>query len=220
MSAASDVVAVPGYVPPFDRDAVARMYRRSVEKPDAFWTEQARCVDWRVPFTKVRDIDIGPDAVSIRWFADGTLNACHNCVDRHIETRGDQVAILWEGDEPGLTERITYRELHDAVCRLANGLRTLGIGKGDRVAIYLPMIPEAAISMLACARLGAVHSVVFGGFSADALAGRIRDCGARVVITANEGVRGGRTVPLKRNVDEALENCPSVDKCIVVGPRR
>ncbi|WP_438620863.1 acetate--CoA ligase [Neoaquamicrobium sediminum] len=217
MSATLDVVSVPGYVPSFDMDAFTQMYRHSIEEPDAFWAKQALCVDWQVPFTRVRNIDIGPDIVSIKWFADGTLNACHNCVDRHVDARGDQVAILWEGDEPGLAERITYRELHGAVCRLANGLRSLGIGKGDRVAIYLPMIPEAAISMLACARLGAVHSVVFGGFSAEALAGRIRDCGARVVVTANEGVRGGRTIPLKHNMDKALESCPFVEKCIVVG---
>ncbi|MGI6855973.1 acetate--CoA ligase [Mesorhizobium sp. 1B3] len=217
MNVTPDIITVPGYAPAYNRATYDQIYRRSVEEWEVFWADQAQCLDWRKPFTKIRDIQIGPDTVSIRWFWDGVLNASFNCIDRHLATRGEQVAILWEGDEPGLCERITYKELHAAVCRLANGLRSLGIGKGDRVAIYLPMIPEAAIAMLACARIGAIHSVVFGGFSADALAGRIKDCGARLVITANEGVRGGRKVPLKDNVDDALKSCPSVEKCIVVG---
>jgi acetyl-CoA synthetase len=217
MSAQPDRIAVAGYEAPHDGAAWEDMYRRSIEAPEAFWREQARSLDWKVPFTKVRNVEIGADTVSIRWFEDGVLNASVNCLDRHLADRGEQVAILWEGDEPDLCEKITFRELHAAVCRLANGLRSLGIGKGDRVAVYLPMIPEAAIAMLACARIGAIHSVVFAGFSADALAGRIQDCGARLVITANEGLRGGRRIPLKRSVDEALKSCPGVERCIVVG---
>jgi acetyl-CoA synthetase len=217
MGAASDHITTAGYDAPYDRATYDAMYRRSIGDPEAFWTDQAKSIDWQTPFTKVRDVAVGSRAVSIRWFADGILNASFNCLDRHLAIRGDRIAILWEGDEPGLCEKITYRDLYEAVCRLANGLRSLGIGKGDRVVVYLPMIPEAAMAMLACARIGAIHSVVFGGFSADALAGRIKDCGARLVITANEGVRSGKIVPLKRNVDEALASCPSVEKCIVVG---
>jgi acetyl-CoA synthetase len=165
----------------------------------------------------VKNTSFGPGDVSIRWFEDGVLNAAYNCIDRHLELRGDQVAIIWEGDDPSESRKITYRELHDEVCRFANVLRNRGVGKGDRVTIYLPMVPEAAYAILACARLGAIHSVVFGGFSPDSLAGRIEDCGSRMIITADEGLRGGRKVPLKVNVDAAIERVPGgVDHVVVV----
>ncbi len=191
------------------------MYQRSVDDPDGFWGAEAKRIDWITPFTKVKNTRYKPD-VSIKWFEDGALNIAANCVDRHLATRGDQVAILWEGDDPNESKAITYRELHHEVCRFANVLKKLGVQKGDRVTIYLPMIPEAAYSMLACARIGAVHSVVFGGFSADSLAGRILDCGSKLVITADEGLRGGRKVPLKKNTDDALAKSAGDEKVIVV----
>ncbi len=183
-----------------------QMYRRSVDDNEGFWAEQAQRIDWIKPFTKIKDVSFAKDDLHIRWFEDGTLNACYNCVDRHLETKGDDVAIIWEGDDPAVDLSITYRELHERVCRFANVLKTLGAGKGDRITIYLPMIPEAAVAILACARIGAVHSVVFGGFSPDALAGRIHDCESNIVITADQGVRGAKAVPLKDNVDRAAEN--------------
>ena len=192
------------------------MYQRSITEPDAFWTEQAQRIDWMVPFTRVKDTSFHYPDIFIKWFEDGVLNVSANCIDRHLQTRGDQVAIIWEGDEPGTEEHITYRKLHERVCRCANVLKSLGVRKGDRVTIYLPMIPQAAYAMLACARIGAVHSVVFAGFSPDSLSGRINDCDSRIVITADEGRRGGRTVPLKQNVDEALRNAPGVEKVLVV----
>jgi acetyl-CoA synthetase len=192
-----------------------RLYERSLAEPDRFWAEQAQRLDWIKPFTKVRSGSFEGD-VRIAWYEDGTLNACYNCVDRHLARRAEQTAILWEGDEPGEDRRITYRELHQAVCRFANVLKARGVRKGDRVTIYLPMIPEIAVAMLACARIGAIHSVVFGGFSPDSLVGRIRDCRSTVLITADEGRRGGRTVPLKRNADAALAQCPEVRDVIVV----
>ena len=181
------------------------MYRRSIEDPVAFWGEQGKRLDWIKPYTIVKDASFGPGGVSIRWYEDGTLNACANCVDRHLETRGDQTAIIWEGDDPKEDAAITYRELHEQVSKFGNVLKNLGVKKGDRVTIYMPMIPEAAYAMLACARIGAVHSVVFGGFSPDSLAGRIEDCRSNFVITADEGIRGGRTIPLKANTDEAIK---------------
>jgi len=186
-----------------DNDAYLAMAQRAADDPEGFWSDQAARLDWIKPFTKVKDVSWAADDLHIRWFEDGVLNACYNCVDRHLETRGDQAAILWEGDDPTRDETITYRQLHVRVCRMANVLKDLGVEKGDRVTLYMPMIPEAAIAMLACARIGAVHSVVFGGFSPDALAGRIIDCQSKLVITADEGVRGGRKVPLKANVDAA-----------------
>jgi acetyl-CoA synthetase len=191
------------------------MYQRSVDDPDGFWREHAGRIDWIRPFTKVKNTSFN-EPVSIKWFEDGTLNVSANCVDRHLAARGDQVAILWEGDDPNVSKKVTYRELHAEVCRFANVLKSLGAKKGDRVTIYLPMIPEAAYAMLACARIGAIHSVVFGGFSPDSLAGRINDCESRLVITADEGRRGGRIVPLKRNVDEALTSARGVDKVLVI----
>ena len=192
------------------------LYRRSLEDPDGFWAEQAQILDWITPFTEVRDVSFARDDVRIRWFADGVLNACANCLDRHLPHHADRTAVLWEGDGPADQKTLTYAELHREVCRFANVLKTLGVRKGDRVTIYLPMIPEIAVAALACARIGAVHSVVFGGFSPESIANRIRDCDSRLVITADEGLRGGRTIPLKANVDRALEDCPAVAACIVV----
>ena len=201
-----------------DASGYADMYRRSIEDNESFWSEQAARIDWVKPFTVVRDVSYARDDLHIRWYADGTLNACYNCVDRHLETRGEQVAIIWEGDDPDVDLSITYRELHERVCRFANSLKALGAARGDRVTIYMPMIPEAAIAMLACARIGAVHSVVFGGFSPDALAGRIHDCESSIVITADQGVRGGKTIPLKDNVDKAAAHpdVTTLQKVLVV----
>ncbi len=194
------------------------MYRRSVEDSEAFWAEQAKIVDWSKPFTKVKDVSFSRDDFHVRWFEDGELNVCYNCVDRHLEERGDETAIIWEGDDPANDLKLTYRELYRRVCRFANALKSIGVRKGDRVTIYMPMIPEAAVAMLACSRIGAVHSVVFGGFSPEALAGRIMDCESNVVITADQGLRGGRTVPLKDNVDRAagIDGVESLEKVLVV----
>jgi acetyl-CoA synthetase len=192
-----------------------RLYQQSLADPDGFWGERGKRIDWIKRFTKVRNASFEGD-VHIAWYEDGTLNASYNCIDRHLPRRAEQTAILWEGDDPGDDRRVTYRELHDAVCRFANVLKARGVKKGDRVTIYLPMIPEIAVAMLACARIGAIHSVVFGGFSPDSIAGRIRDCRSSVLITADEGRRGGRTVPLKRNADDALQHCPEVREVIVI----
>jgi len=188
-----------------DQQRYQEMYNQSVEDNTGFWSEQARRINWIKPFSKVRDVSWDRKDVYIRWYEDGTLNACYNCIDRHLETRGDQTAIIWEGDDPNNDLKISYRELHQRVCRMANALKKLGTKRGDRVTLYMPMVPEAAVAMLACARIGAVHSVVFGGFSPDALAGRIVDCQSNILITADEGLRGGRSVPLKKNVDAACE---------------
>jgi acetyl-CoA synthetase len=198
-----------------DESTYRRLYQQSLADPDRFWGEHGKRVDWIKPFTKVKNSSFEGD-VQIAWYEDGTLNASYNCIDRHLARRAKQTAILWEGDDPGDDRRVTYGELHEAVCRLANVLKARGVRKGDRVTIYLPMIPEIAVAMLACARIGAIHSVVFGGFSPDSLAGRIRDCRSTVLITADEGRRGGRSVPLKRNADNALRQCPEVREVIVV----
>ncbi len=191
------------------------LYERSIDEPDAFWAEQARrFVTWFTPWQRVSDCDFNQGR--IRWFEGGTLNVSYNCLDRHLSERGDQVALLFEGDDPAVSRRLTYRELHEAVCRFANALKAAGVGKGERVCIYLPMIPEAAIAMLAVARIGAIHSVVFGGFSADALRERILDADCRFVICADQGRRGGRTIPLKAHVDAALQGCPDVSRTFVV----
>lgn len=193
------------------------MYARSIKDPSGFWAEEAaKRVHWIHPFSKVDNVSFEPGNISIKWFEDGVLNAAYNCIDRHLATRGDQVAIIWEGDDPSDSKKITYRELHDEVCKMANILRLRNVAKGDRVTIYMPMIPEAAYAMLACARIGAIHSVVFGGFSPDSLAQRIIDCKSKVVITADEGVRGGRKIPLKANVDAAIAKVGDVDHVIVV----
>ena len=196
------------------------MYAESISDPEAFWGEHGKRIDWIRPYSTVKNTTYEYPDVSIKWYEDGTLNVAANCVDRHLETRGDQVAIIWEGDDPADDTTITYRELHEHVCRLANAMKDAGAKKGDRITIYMPMIPEAAYAMLACARIGAVHSIVFGGFSPDALAGRIEDCRSNFVITADEGVRGGRPIPLKANTDKAIEIAENdgakVDKVIVV----
>jgi len=199
-----------------DNETYLKMYQRSIEDPEGFWAEQAERIDWMKPFTKVKDVSFANPDVHIKWFEDGTLNASVNCLDRHLETRGDQVALLWEGDDPSESKAVTYSELYEQVCKFANVLKGLGIKKGDRVTIYLPMILELPVAMLACARIGAIHSVVFGGFSPDSLAGRIQDCDSNLIITADQGLRGGKRVPLKANADEALKECPTIEHCIVV----
>jgi acetyl-CoA synthetase len=190
--------------------------RQVDEDPQGFWTKVAGRLDWMKPFTTAKDVSFHREDFHIRWFADGVLNVSANCLDRHLPHRADEVAIIWEGDDPAESRKITYREAHAEVCRMANVLKAHGVAKGDRVTIYLPMIPEAAFAMLACARIGAVHSVIFGGFSPDSIAGRIQDCDSRIVITADEGLRGGRIVPLKQNVDLALTQCPDVTTVLVV----
>ncbi|MBU2089723.1 MAG: acetate--CoA ligase, partial [Alphaproteobacteria bacterium] len=199
-----------------DEPGYFAMYERSVSDPEGFWAEHGKRIDWIKPYSKVKDVSFDKKDLHIKWFHDGTLNVSANCIDRHLAKRRDQVAIIWEGDDPNEQKNITYGELHEQVCRFANVLKTQGVQKGDRVTIYMPMIPEAAYAMLACARIGAVHSVVFGGFSPDALAGRIVDCDSTVLITADEGLRGGRKVPLKANADEALKKCPNVTGVVVV----
>ena len=198
-----------------DRNDYERMYQRSLEDADTFWAEQAeQFLSWFKKWDRVNNSDLNTG--DIRWFEGGQLNVSYNCLDRHLASRGDQTAVIWEGDEPDQSKKLTYRELHAEVCRLANVLKGYGVGKGDRVSIYMPMIPEAVTAMLACTRIGAIHSVVFGGFSPTALRDRIQDCDAKVVITADEGVRGGKSVPLKENVEEALAECPSVATVIAV----
>ena len=201
-----------------DEDSYKKIYARSVEDNEAYWAEQAARIDWIKPFSKVKDVSFAKDDLHIRWFEDGTLNVCYNCVDRHLESKADDVAIIWEGDDPDRDLSITYRELHERVCKFANSLKALGARRGDRITIYMPMIPEAAIAMLACARIGAVHSCVFGCFSPEALAGRIRDCESNIVITADEGRRGGKKIPLKANVDAAAEHADvtTLEKILVV----
>ena len=199
-----------------DANGYAALYQDSIANPDQFWAEHGKRIDWIKPYSQISDVSYDAKDLHIKWYADGTLNAAANCLDRHLATRGDQTAIIWEGDEPDQHRHITYRELHEEVCKFANVLKANGAKKGDRITIYMPMIPEATVAMLACARIGAVHSVVFGGFSPDALAGRIQDCDSTMVITADEGVRGGRPIPLKANTDDALANCPDCKTAIVV----
>ncbi|ALJ34304.1 acetate--CoA ligase [Azospirillum brasilense] len=205
-------IAKTAYV---DEAAYTRLYEQSINDPEAFWGEQGKRIDWIKPYSKVKDVSYTGD-VHIKWFYDGTLNVSANCVDRHLATRGDQTAIIFEGDDPGVSKHITYKELHEQVCRLANVLKKNGVKKGDRVTIYLPMIPEAAYAMLACARVGAIHSIVFGGFSPDSLKDRIVDCDSHFVITSDEGLRGGRKVPLKANADKAVAAAPGVKHVLVV----
>jgi acetyl-CoA synthetase len=192
------------------------MYENSVADPETFWGEHGKRIDWIKPYTQVKDVSYAPDDVHIRWYHDGTLNASVNCLDRHLDKRGDQTAIIWEGDNPAESQNLTYRELYEQVCKFSNVLKANGAKKGDRITIYLPMIPEIAVAVLACARIGAVHSVIFGGFSPDSIAGRIHDSDSNIIVTSDEGVRGGKPIPLKANVDEALTKCPTIEKCIVV----
>ena len=199
-----------------DNSGYQAMYDASIADPDAFWAEHGKRIDWIKPYSQVSDVSYDKADLHISWFGDGTLNAAANCLDRHLASRGDQTAIIWEGDDPADSLHISYAELHEEVCKFANVLKAEGAKKGDRITIYMPMIPEATVAMLACARIGAVHSVVFGGFSPDALAGRIQDCDSNMVITADEGLRGGRPVPLKANTDAALESCPDCNKVVVV----
>jgi acetyl-CoA synthetase len=210
----SDIYPVPEFFKGrahLDADSYEKTYRESVENPEAFWAETAKRIDWFKFPTKIKNVSFDKADLHIKWYEDGVLNACYNCVDRHLDSRGDQVALIWEGDEPTVDASITYSELHASVCKMANVLKKHGIGKGDRVAIYMPMVPEAAYAMLACARIGAVHSIVFGGFSPDALSGRIIDSAAKMVITCDEGKRGGRKVPLKSNVDAACAIAGTMD---------
>ena len=199
-----------------DNAKYLEMYQQSVSDPQTFWSEHGKRINWMKPYTKVKDTSYDYHNVSIKWFEDGTLNVCANCVDRHLEKRGNQAAIIWESDDPNVSKTITYNQLHHEVNVFANVLHALGVKKGDRVILYLPMIPEAAYAMLACARIGAIHSIVFGGFSPDALADRVNDCGARLVVTADEAPRGGRITPLKGNADKALEKCGPDVKLLVV----
>ena len=199
-----------------DAAGYAEKYQRSLEAPEAFWREESARIDWIKPWTKLSKCSYNEADFGIEWFADGTLNVSANCLDRHLAERGDTKAIIWEGDDPSQQRTLTYRQLHEEVCRMANALKALGGGRGERVTIYMPMIPEAAIAMLACTRIGAIHSVVFGGFSPEALAGRIQDCDSRLVVTADGGMRGGKLVPLKANVDAAVAQCPGVEAVLVV----
>ena len=198
-----------------DKNRYKEMYQESISNPEEFWRKMGNRIDWITPFSKVKDTSFSHDDVSIKWYEDGSLNVSYNCIDRHLEKNRDKVAIIWESDEPSLSKNITYGELHKQVCRLSNIYKELGVNKGDRVILYMPMIPEAAYAMLACARIGAVHSVVFGGFSPEALASRITDCGASLVVTADEGPRGGKSVPLKENVNKALEISGDIKTLVV-----
>lgn len=199
-----------------DNEKYLQEYERSINDPENFWAEHGQRIDWIKPYTRIKDVSYSEKELHIKWFYDGTLNVSSNCLDRHLEKRGDQTAIIWEGDDPKEDKRITFKELHSEVCKFANALKELGVKKGDRVTIYMPMIPEAAVAMLACARVGAIHSVVFGGFSPDALAGRIKDCDSSLIITADEGIRGGKPIPLKANTDAALNSCPMCKTVVVV----
>ena len=199
-----------------DNQKYLQEYQRSIKNPEEFWSEHGKRIDWIKPYTKIKDVSYAEQDLHIKWFYDGTLNVSSNCLDRHLETRADQTAIIWEGDDPKEDKKISFKELHAEVCKFANGLKELGVKKGDRVTIYMPMIPEAAVAMLACARIGAIHSVVFGGFSPDALAGRIQDCDSSLIITADEGIRGGKSIPLKANTDAALRLCPMCNTVVVV----
>ena len=199
-----------------DNQKYLQEYQRSIKNPEEFWAEHGKRIDWIKPYTRIKDVSYAEQDLHIKWFYDGTLNVSSNCLDRHLETRADQTAIIWEGDDPKEDKKISFKELHAEVCKFANGLKELGVKKGDRVTIYMPMIPEAAVAMLACARIGAIHSVVFGGFSPDALAGRIQDCDSSLIITADEGIRGGKAIPLKANTDAALRSCPMCNTVVVV----
>jgi acetyl-CoA synthetase len=199
-----------------DNDKYLAMYKQSVEDNEGFWRDEGKRIDWIKPYTQVKKVNFNAPDISIKWYYDGTLNASVNCLDRHLESRGDQTAIIWEGDDANDVKNITYKELHEEVCRFSNAMKARGIKKGDVVTIYMPMVSEAAVVMLACVRIGAIHSIVFGGFSPEALAGRINDCKSNCVITADEGIRGGKSIPLKENTNKALESCPGVETVFVI----
>ena len=199
-----------------DKRKYYEMYKESLEDNNNFWKKEAERINWFKKFTKVKDFKYSNKDVYIKWFEDGNLNVAYNCIDRHAEKNPSDIAIIWEGDDPNDTKFITYKDLLNNVCKFANTLKKLGVKKGDRVTIYLTMIPELAYAMLACARIGAIHSIIFGGFSAESISGRIKDCGSQFIITANEGIRGGKTIPLKKTVDHALESCPDVKKCLII----
>ena len=194
----------------------AKKYKLSIKDNENFWRKEGKRISWIKPYTKIKDVKYSKEEVSIKWYHDGTLNASANCIDRHLEKKGNKTAIIWVGDDPADSKKITYKELHKNVCKAANGLKNIGIQKGDRVTIYLTMIPELAYTMLACARIGAVHSIIFGGFSPDSIATRINDCESDYVITADEGVRGGKIIPLKKIAAEAMMQCSNIKKCVVV----
>jgi acetyl-CoA synthetase len=193
-----------------------KKYKESIKNNDGFWKKEGKRITWIKPYKKIKDVKYSTKDVKIKWFHDGTLNASANCIDRHLKDKKDKTAIIWVGDDPNDSQKISYKQLHQKVCKAANGLKKLGIQKGDRVTIYLTMIPELAILMMACARIGAVHSIIFGGFSADSISGRVNDCESEYIITADEGIRSGKTIPLKATTDEALRSCPNIKKCIVV----
>ena len=199
-----------------NKSGYQKKYNDSIKNNDSFWKKEGKRITWIKPYKKVKDVKYSSKNVKIKWFYDGTLNTSVNCIDRHLKDKKDKTAIIWIGDDPKDSQKISYKQLHQRVSKAANGLKKIGIQKGDRVTIYLTMIPELAILMLACTRIGAVHSIIFGGFSADSISGRVNDCKSEYIITADEGVRGGKTIPLKETTDEALLSCPNVKKCIVV----
>ena len=199
-----------------NKNQYEKKYKLSIKDNESFWRKEGKRITWIKPYTKIKDIKYSKKEVNIKWYYDGTLNASANCIDRHLEKKANKPAIIWVGDDPADSKKISYKELHKNVCKAANGLKSIGIQKGDRVTIYLTMIPELAYIMLACARIGAVHSIIFGGFSPDSIATRINDCESDYVVTADEGVRGGKIIPLKKIADEAMEQCPNVKKCVVV----
>ncbi len=199
-----------------DKKKYEEMYNESLSKNEDFWSLHGKRIEWQKPYTKIKDVIYSKNKVQIKWYYDGKTNVAYNCVDRHAKSNPDKIAIIWEGDDPKNVKKITYKELQYNVCKTANALKKIGVKKGDRVTIYLTMIPELAYVMLACARIGAVHSIIFGGFSSESIAGRIIDCNSEYIITADEGIRGGKTIPLKKIADEALEKCPNVKKCVVV----
>ncbi len=199
-----------------NKSTYEKKYSVSLKDNDGFWKKEGKRITWIKPYTKIKDVKYSKSDVHIKWFYDGTLNASANCIDRHLIKNKDKTAIIWVGDDPKVQKKISYKQLHEEVSKVANGLIRLGVKKGDRVTIYLTMIPELAYTMLACARIGAVHSIIFGGFSSESIAGRINDCKSDYIVTADEGVRGGKLIPLKETTDEALVHCPNVKKCIVV----